>query len=58
MEAGADRPAGALVEDVARSSAAVARMMAELPEEAWDPPSRSSPGVVEDSRDAVLARWR
>jgi hypothetical protein len=32
--------------------------MAELPEEAWGAPSRSSRGVVEDSRDAVLARWR
>jgi len=58
IETGAGRPADALVEDVARSSAAVARVIAELPEEAWDAPSRSSRGVVEDSRDAVLARWR
>jgi maleylpyruvate isomerase len=58
IEAGAGRSAPALVEDVARSSAAVARVMAELPEGAWDAPSRSSRGVVETSRDVVLARWR
>jgi maleylpyruvate isomerase len=58
IEAGAGRPAGALAEDVARSSAAVARAMADLPEAAWDAPSRTSLGIVESSRDAVLARWR
>ncbi len=58
IDAGAGRPAGALVEDVAQSSAAVVRVMAELPEAAWDAPSRTSLGIVETSRDAVLARWR
>jgi maleylpyruvate isomerase len=58
IEAGAGRPAAELVADVARSSAAVERVMAELPPTAWDAPSRTSRGVVESSRDAVLSRWR
>lgn len=58
IEAGADRPANELVADVRASSAAVARVMAELPEEAWGAPSRTSRGVVEPSRDAVFSRWR
>ena len=32
--------------------------MADLPAAAWDAPSRTSKGVVESSRDAVLSRWR
>jgi hypothetical protein len=32
--------------------------MARLPTEAWDAPSRTSRGVVETSRDAILSRWR
>ena len=32
--------------------------MADLPATAWDAPSRTSRGVVESSRDAVLSRWR
>ena len=32
--------------------------MADLPAAAWDAPSRTSRGVVESSRDAVLSRWR
>jgi hypothetical protein len=39
------------------SSAAVARVVAELPAAAWDAPSRTSRGVVEPSRDAVFSRW-
>ena len=58
IESGAARPAAALVVDVRASSAAVARVMAELPEAAWDAPSRTSRGVVEPSRDAVFSRWR
>jgi maleylpyruvate isomerase len=58
IEAGAGRPASELVEDVAQSSEAVARVMASLPEAAWDAPSRTSRGGVESSRDAVLSRWR
>jgi maleylpyruvate isomerase len=58
IEKGAGRSAAALRDDVASSSAAVARVMAELPAEAWDAPSRTSRGVVETSRDAVLSRWR
>jgi maleylpyruvate isomerase len=58
IEAGAGRPAVELAEDVARSSAGVARVMASLPEAAWDAPSRTSMGIVEPARDAVLARWR
>jgi maleylpyruvate isomerase len=58
IEAGAGRGAAELVGDVAQSSAAVARVTAGLPAWAWDAPSRTSMGVVESSRDAVLARWR
>ncbi len=58
IEAGAGRPASDLVADVGHSSAAVARAMEELPVAAWDAPSRTSRGVVEPSRDAVLSRWR
>ena len=54
IEAGAGRPAAELVRDVRRTSAAVERAMAELPVAAWDAPSRTSRGVVESSRDAVL----
>jgi maleylpyruvate isomerase len=58
IEAGAGRPAAELVADVRASSAAVERVMRELPDAAWDAPSRTSRGVVEPSRDAVLSRWR
>ena len=58
IEAGAGRPAGELVADVRDSSAAVALVMAELSDEAWEAPSRTSRGVVEPSRDAVFSRWR
>jgi maleylpyruvate isomerase len=58
IEAGAGRPASDLVRDVRTSSAAVERVMADLPAAAWDAPSRTSRGVVESSRDAVLSRWR
>lgn len=58
IEAGAARPAAALVADVRRTSAAVTGVMAGLPTEAWDAPSRTSRGVVESSRDAILSRWR
>ncbi len=58
IEAGAARPAAELVVDVRRTSAAVAGVMAGLPTEAWDAPSRTSRGVVESSRDAILSRWR
>jgi maleylpyruvate isomerase len=58
IEAGAGRPAAELLADVRTSSAAVARVMAALPDEAWDAPSRTSRGVVESSRDAVFSRWR
>ena len=58
IEAGAGRPAGALSADVRQSSAAVERAIAQLPDVAWDAPSRTSRGVVESSRDALLSRWR
>jgi len=58
IEAGAGRPAAELAADVRQSSAAVALVMAELPAAAWDALSRTSRGVVESSRDAVLSRWR
>jgi maleylpyruvate isomerase len=58
IEAGAARPAAVLVRDVQQTSAAVERTMAGLPVAAWDAPSRTSRGVVESSRDAVLSRWR
>ena len=58
IEAGAGRPAAALVEDVRRTSGAVREAVAGLPVAAWDAPSRTSRGVVESSREAVLSRWR
>jgi maleylpyruvate isomerase len=58
IEAGAGRPADDLAADVRDSSAAVARVVAELPVAAWDAPSRTSRGVVETSRDAIFSRWR
>lgn len=58
IAAGAGRPATELVADVAQSSAAVARRMADLPDAAWDAPSRTSRGVVESSREVVFSRWR
>jgi maleylpyruvate isomerase len=58
IETGATRPAAALVADVVASADAVARVMAELPDAAWDAPSRTSRGVLEDSRDCVFSRWR
>jgi maleylpyruvate isomerase len=58
IEAGAVRPADELVADVRASSAAVVRVTAELPDEAWDAPSRTARGVVEPSRDAIFSRWR
>ena len=58
IEAGAERPAAALADDVRRTSAAVDQAMARLPAAAWDAPSRTSRGLVESSRDAVLSRWR
>jgi maleylpyruvate isomerase len=58
IENGAGRPAAELVADVRRSADALERIMTELPLAAWDAPSRTSRGVVEDSRDATLSRWR
>ena len=58
IEEGACRPAAELVRDVRETAAAVERTIAALPPGAWDAPSRTSRGVVEDSRDAVLSRWR
>jgi maleylpyruvate isomerase len=58
IDDGAGRLASELVLDVQRTSDAVARVMADLPLAAWDAPSRTSKGVVETSRDAVLSRWR
>jgi len=55
---GAGRPAAELVRDVQQTSDAVERTMGELIPAAWDALSRTSRGVVEDSRDAVLSRWR
>jgi maleylpyruvate isomerase len=58
IEEGAGRSAAELVRDVGESAHAVEQVMAGLSAAAWDAPSRTSRGVVEDSRDAVLSRWR
>jgi maleylpyruvate isomerase len=58
IEAGAGRPAAELVRDVQQTAGAVEQVMADLSPAAWDAPSRTSKGVVEDSRDAALSRWR
>jgi maleylpyruvate isomerase len=55
---GATRSAAELVDDVARSAAAVELAMSTLPAAAWDAPSRTARGIVEPSRDAVFSRWR
>ena len=58
IDAGAGRPALELVADVRLSAGAVERVMTDLPLAAWDALSRTSRGVVEDSRAVVLSRWR
>jgi maleylpyruvate isomerase len=58
IDAGAGRPAAELVTDVRLSAGAVERVMRDLPLAAWDALSRTARGVVEDSRDVVLSRWR
>jgi len=58
IEAGAGRPAAELRQDVSRTSAAVAGVLATLPLPAWDALSRSSRGILEDSRQALFSRWR
>jgi len=58
IAAGAGRGAAELVRDVQQTADAVERVMAELSPAGWDAPSRTSRGVLEDSRDAVLSRWR
>jgi maleylpyruvate isomerase len=58
IEAGAGRPANALVADVRDSAAAVERVMDTLPMAAWDAPSRTSRGIEEDGRAVVFSRWR
>ena len=58
IEAGAAWPAADLVADVARTSAAVEQAMTALSPVVWDAPSRTSRGVIETSRDALLSRWR
>ncbi len=55
---GAGRPAVDLVDDVRQSADAVERVMGDLSPAGWDALSRTSRGVVETSRDAVLSRWR
>jgi maleylpyruvate isomerase len=58
IEEGAGRPAAELVHDVRQSADAVEQATADLSPGGWDALSRTSRGVVEDSRDAVLSRWR
>jgi maleylpyruvate isomerase len=58
IEEGAERSAAELVRDVRQTAETVEQVMAGLSPAAWDAPSRTSRGVVEDSRDAVLSRWR
>jgi maleylpyruvate isomerase len=58
IEQGATRPAAELVRDVRQTAGAVERVMAGLSPAGWDAPSRTSKGVVENARDAVLSRWR
>ena len=58
IEQGAGRPAAELVADVRQSADALELVMTGLPVAAWDAPSRTSRGTVENSRDAALSRWR
>jgi maleylpyruvate isomerase len=58
IEAGRARGAAELVADVRDSAAAVEDAMAAMPPAAWDVPSRTVGGRLEDGRAVVFSRWR
>ena len=58
IEAGANRSAAELVADVTATATAVDVLITTLPNQAWDASSRTSRGVLEDSRHVVFSRWR
>lgn len=58
IEAGAGRPAGALVADVLRGNAEVEAVLAAYPEGGWDHLCRSVTGAEQPARMVVLSRWR
>jgi len=58
IEAGASRPARALIDDVAQSSAAVDEICATFPSDAWENGTRPLSGEVQPAHRVVFSRWR
>jgi maleylpyruvate isomerase len=58
IEAGAGRPAAALVDDVARSGEALAAAWSRLPASAWDADGRRALVQPWPNRDLPFLRWR
>lgn len=58
IEAGATRPAAALVADVRDTSSAVDELCATLAEDVWDRPTRTVAGEIEPASAVVFSRWR
>jgi len=58
IEAGAGRPAGAIIGDIVASAAAVERAYEAMPAEAWDNLTRSVNGEELAAWTVVRSRWR
>ncbi|HEY7134074.1 MAG TPA: maleylpyruvate isomerase N-terminal domain-containing protein [Acidimicrobiia bacterium] len=58
IDAGADRPAAALVADVRETSSAVDALCARLGEDVWDRPTRTVAGDIQPASAIVFSRWR
>jgi maleylpyruvate isomerase len=58
IEAGADRPAAELVDDVRTSAAGVEASIDRYPASAWEALSRGSKDGLGTSRQVVFGRWR
>src|SRR3954454_13249421 len=58
IQAGADRSAAELVDDVRQSSVAVDEICARMPPEAWSRATRSVTGTIAPASHVALSRWR
>jgi maleylpyruvate isomerase len=58
IEAGAGRPAAAIIDDVSQSAAALDRKWREMPEHAWSAVSRDVSGRERQLRDLPARRWQ
>ena len=58
IEAGAGRPAAALVDDVRTTSAAVSEALATVPDEAWGRLTRGVMGRLSPLDQVLFSRWR